>query len=546
MRTLLRNPISFRPAALFLSFGLLVAHSAQAVNSARVVSVQAPTWVVPGATFTATITMNNSGDTVWTIVDGHALGSENPRDNTDWGHGRIPLPAASIDPGQDAVFTATFTAPTTAGIYLFSWAMVQEAVEWFGPIAFKSINVGVGNQFTPGDLVVLQVGDGIHPLATSGSPIFLNNFSLSSLNTTFQVSLPTGGTNALIQGNNQFTGMIGLSRDGRLLVVSGYNTNLPYSSSVESAGSPVPRGVATVDVAGNYALNVATTTAFAGGTFRGAVSDGLGNFWAGAQNSGIQYLGTNSAPVQVSTLGSGAGTGAIRDLILINGNICFSTSQFPSPGNHGIATFAGTPTTPQEPTLVIVTTSIPGATGTPSAKGFAINSNKTIAYVADVRSFAAGGGIYRFNGTGAGTAGSWTYAYTLINNLDSTATGVFQELAVDFSGANPKIYATTANTASPGNALVAATDTGAATSPFSLLATAPALTAFRGLTFAPAPVVLTIIRSGANVVLTWPGSGTLQSASAVTGPWANVAGTPSSPYTTAPSGDSQFYRILVR
>ena len=426
--------------------------------------------------------------------------------------------------------------------------MVQDGVEWFGRIASKTINVGVSNRFTPGDLVVLQVGDGFHALAPAGSPIFLNNFSLSSLNTTFQVSLPTAGADALIQGNNQFTGMIGLSRDQRLLVISGYHTDLPYTTTVEAAGSPVPRAVGTVDAAGNFTLNVTTTTAFNGGTFRGAVSDGLGNFWAGAQNSGIQYLGNNFSPVQISTLGTGSGTGAIRDLIMANGNICFSTSQFPSPGNHGVATFVGAPTTPQEPTLVINTTSIPGSSGTPSAKGFAINTNLTIAYVADVRSFAQGGGIYRFNGTGTGTAGSWTYAYTLVNDLNSSSTGVFQELAVDFSGPNPKIYATTANAATAGNFLVAATDTGPSTTSFSLLATAPAIAAFRGVTFAPipAPVVLSIKRAGTNVVVSWNGSGTLQSASAVTGTWTDVSGAPASPYTNAPVGSARFYRVHVQ
>jgi hypothetical protein len=168
--------------------------------------------------------------------------------------------------------------------------------------------------------------------------------------------------------------------------------------------------------------------------------------------------------------------------------------------------------------------------------------------VADVRSFATGGGIYRFNGTGTGAAGSWTYAYTLTNDLNPTATGVFQELAVDFSGANPKIYATTANTSSTGNFLVSATDTGAAAS-FSLLATAPSLTAFRGLTFAPTaaaiPVVLAIAQSGSDVVVRWTGSGTLQSASVVTGPYGPVAGSPTSPYTNGLSATNQFYRVHI-
>ena len=479
----------------FLFLALFLAQSGIAANDASVVSLNAPVSVAPGANFTATITMTNSGDTTWTTAGSYNLGSENLRDNTRWGPSRVGLPTDPVNPVQTAAFTTTFTAPTTPGVYPFAWKMVQDGVESFGAVALTNIKVDADAQFTPGDLVVLQLGDGVNALATSGSPIFINSYAPTGGPVKFQVMLPTTGPTALIQGNNQFTGMIDLSTDRHLLIISGYNTNLPYSTTVEAAGSPVPRAVGTVDSAGKFTLQVTTTTAFNGGTFRGSVSDGVGNFWAGAQNGGIQYLGKNSSPVQISP----AGAGAIRDLIMVNGSIAFSTSQFPTTGNHGVAVFAGAPTTPVEPVLVINTTAIPGATGTPSAKGFAINSTLTIAYVADVRSFATGGGIYRFNGTGTGTAGSWTYAYTLTNDLNPTATGVFQELAVDFSGANPKIYATTANTSSTGNFLVSATDTGAASS-FSLLATAPALTAFRGLTFAPSapPVIMSIARSGST------------------------------------------------
>lgn len=535
----------------FISFALpvslaLVAQSVQSANDAGVLQISAPLSVSPGATFSATIVITNRGDTTWTSAASYNLGAQNPQDNLTWGPGRIPLPTEPVVPGGTVTFTAMLTAPTTPGVYQFAWKMVQDGVEWFGRLALTSINVGVGTQFTPGDLVLLQVGDGFNALATSGSPIFVNNFSLSSLNVTFQVSVPAQGVNALIQGNSQFTGMIDLSTDKHLLVFSGYNTNLPYSSSVESSGSPVPRGVGTINSAGGFALSVNTTTAFNGGTVRGAVTDGLGNFWCGAQNGGIQYLGTAVAPFQVSTLGTGTGVGAIRDLIMIAGSPYFSTSQFPSPGNHGVARFYGAPTSPAEPELVIVTTSIPGAGGTPSAKGFAANTNLTIAYVADVRSFANGGGIYRFNGTGAGNAGSWTYAYTLTNDLDSSATGVFQELAVDFGGAHPRIYATTANTTSTGNSLVSAEDTGSG-SQFTLLATAPAGTAYRGVTFAPAaaPGTMSVSRSGADVVISWTGTGTLLSATNVAGPYSPVAGAPTSPYTnTAPTG-SQFYRVSV-
>lgn len=50
------------------------------------------------------------------------------------------------------------------------------------------------------------------------------------------------------------------------------------------------------------------------------------------------------------------------------------------------------------------------------------------------------------------------------------------------------------------------------------------------------------VRQGNNLTLTWTGGGTLQSADAVTGPWADVANA-ASPHTATISGSGKFYRI---
>jgi hypothetical protein len=59
-----------------------------------------------------------------------------------------------------------------------------------------------------------------------------------------------------------------------------------------------------------------------------------------------------------------------------------------------------------------------------------------------------------------------------------------------------------------------------------------------------APELQTVARSGTNSIsVNWFG-GTLQSAGALTGPWANVANTPS-PYTVKATGTNKFYRVLT-
>jgi len=53
---------------------------------------------------------------------------------------------------------------------------------------------------------------------------------------------------------------------------------------------------------------------------------------------------------------------------------------------------------------------------------------------------------------------------------------------------------------------------------------------------------LTVTQSGANVVITWSGGGTLQSATALSGAWADVPGAASS-YTTPASDAMRFFRV---
>jgi hypothetical protein len=65
-----------------------------------------------------------------------------------------------------------------------------------------------------------------------------------------------------------------------------------------------------------------------------------------------------------------------------------------------------------------------------------------------------------------------------------------------------------------------------------------------GLTTHVVPPAVSIGKSGTNVIISWT-SGTLQSAPAVTGPWTDVPGSPTSPYTTVISGTAEFFRAIV-
>ncbi len=65
------------------------------------------------------------------------------------------------------------------------------------------------------------------------------------------------------------------------------------------------------------------------------------------------------------------------------------------------------------------------------------------------------------------------------------------------------------------------------------------------LAYAPLPAEppkMRIARSGADVVITWTQTGTLQSADALAGPWSDIPGA-TSPRTIAPPVGTKFYRI---
>jgi hypothetical protein len=117
-----------------------------------------------------------------------------------------------------------------------------------------------------------------------------------------------------------------------------------------------------------------------------------------------------------------------------------------------------------------VTLLINGSTGA-SPYGFAFNPAGTVCYVADDRALPNGGvQKWTFNGS----------AWSLASTINAGITAGCRGLAVDFSGANPVIFATTSY-----GTISKATDNGSPV--FATIDTAATNTVFRGITFAPVP-----------------------------------------------------------
>lgn len=107
-------------------------------NSTAYVAQSVPTYMEAGQTYSASVTMRNTGDTTWTDADLYRLGAQNPQDNWTWGFNRVPLPN-SVPPGGEVTFNFWVTAPSYAGSYNFQWRMVRDGVEWFGDYTGNTI-----------------------------------------------------------------------------------------------------------------------------------------------------------------------------------------------------------------------------------------------------------------------------------------------------------------------------------------------------------------------------------------------------------------------
>ncbi len=323
-------------------------------------------------------------------------------------------------------------------------------------------------QFTPGNLVVLQDGDGSAALTSAGTAIFLDQYTTSGSFVNF-TPIPSAGPTALVNsGTAGSEGALNLSANGQYLVLAGYNTNAGYASIANSLSAILPRGVATVDAGGNYTLAATTSSSFSGNNIRSGASDGSGNFWAMGATSGGVYMGT-ATPATIS--GTVVNSRVVQD---IGGNLFYSTGSGVSPTGRGIYEMSGTPMSGSTPTNMLISTGTQFGAGS-SPYDFSFNPSMTIAYVADSNPYTNSttvGGVekWTFNGS------AWVYNYSL-----SLGTNGAVGLAVNYSGANPIIYATSAN----GNSLFEITDTNS-TANGTLLASAAANEAFRGLDFSPA------------------------------------------------------------
>lgn len=352
----------------------------------------------------------------------------------------------------------------------------------------------VSTAFGPGDIAALRVQDNSGALTNISAQLFLDEYTTNGM-LVQTIPVPTNGVRSLVvSGFSVAEATLTLSPDGRWLGFTGYNapvgvTNIPNSSSTQ-----YPRAIATMDVFGNFKIVSASTNFFDGTNIRGTVSDGTNSFWAfgaisGTTIGGLDYYGFDAVPGLIYSQN-------LRVANIINSNLYVCTAA-----GFGIYKFAGTPKSPATPMQIIYSGNSP--------YGFAINPSGNIAYIADDDAPTIGG-VQRWTNA-AGLPASWTLVYTLQTGVTNSGA---RGLAVDWSGPNPVIYASTSVTTvygSAGNRLLRFVDSGSA-SPAVTLAVAATNSSFRGVAFVPQTIgpqsqIQALTPSGANTWLYWQGAG---------------------------------------
>lgn len=104
-------------------------------DAAIIVTMTGPSTVLPGQPVNVLVQMKNVGTTIWDSVSGYKLGDGNG------GPYRAGMVPGEVKPGETASFQATFIAPNVSGTYNANYQMLQEGVNWFGPIANLSYQV---------------------------------------------------------------------------------------------------------------------------------------------------------------------------------------------------------------------------------------------------------------------------------------------------------------------------------------------------------------------------------------------------------------------
>lgn len=111
-------------------------------DEATIVETMFPMSLGCSARTTATVRVQNTGTTTWTVGAGYALGAVDDSDPFYTSDTRVRWPAGeSVAPGATREFTIPLASPRAAGMYTTDWRMVRDGVHWFGATTTQRVAV---------------------------------------------------------------------------------------------------------------------------------------------------------------------------------------------------------------------------------------------------------------------------------------------------------------------------------------------------------------------------------------------------------------------
>ncbi len=336
--------------------------------------------------------------------------------------------------------------------------------------------------FTPGNLVVLTVGDStLNVGSNKATAVSLREYTTSgSFVSDSMITFNSGssGTRLTQSGSQSLEGSLSRSADGQYLTLVGYNAERGRSDVIQTStsGNPNPannivRVVARVDYSG--AVNLSTTTTnYSGMSIRSATTlDGERFYTGGAEDGAAGSLRTMLVGATgVSTIVNAADTRVVH---VFNGQLYGSTNATIFRTNTAL------PTSSSDITVLVTVPEIQDAVG------FVIldqdnNGVPDTLYVANQRETLSLQKYYTEDGINWNSAGTIDFSGRL-NGITGIRKGSFVDL-----------YVTTGTGTVSENTLQHFRDTSAfnqtISGTFTLLATAPVGTAFRGVSFAPTAI----------------------------------------------------------
>jgi hypothetical protein len=335
--------------------------------------------------------------------------------------------------------------------------------------------------FTPGNLVVLQAGDGSAVPGSAATAYFLKEIRISDGATIQTIPMPTtaSGNQRAFTGTGSSTteGGLALSGDGRYLLAGGYDAPVGTAGIGTSTSAAFNRVVARIDGNGNVDTSTGLSdTSFSGAAIRGVASTDGVQLWisgdaSAAANRSVRYttFGSNSA---IQILASGINGRLVN---IFNGQLYLSTMSGAFRGVNRVGT--GLPTSELTEVLTLLPGFDPSTTSVQDTEDFFFADADTL-YVCDQRTsgLAGGAGLQKWVHSG----GIWTNAYTLQTGLTASVRHVTGRTV----GGTLTLYVTSADGAAAGNKLLSVVDTGPE-SAFTLIAQAPGNTLWKGVDFAP-------------------------------------------------------------